>query len=139
MHNHILTQAYTMLHSPMYTQPYTHPCIHNHTLTHICTTTHAQSLHSPMYTPSLHSPMYAQSYAHPCIQTRKPTKPMTIVNTLLLQTGEAFQLTDFCYKQLTPLTMEEKNKICTRQTGSSSHTHMLSMLLKMACSQKNTR
>ena len=113
MHNHILTHAihydtlthvHTTIHSHMYTEPYTHPYMHNHT--HPCTQNH----YSPMYAQSLHSPMYAQSYAHPCIQTHKPTKPMTIVNMLLLQTGEAFQLTDFCYKQLTPLTMEEKIK-----------------------------
>lgn len=130
-----------MIHSPMYTQPYTHTCTPNHTLTHICTTihthvhkiitlTHVCTIITLTYVRTIiRSPMYTNTQTN---QTDDNCKHATAAN------GWSVSVNWFLLQTTHSAHDGRKNKICTRQTGSSSHTHTLSMLLKMACSQKNT-
>lgn len=93
-------------------------------LTHVCTIitlTYVRTI--------IRSPMYTNTQTN---QTDDNCKHATAAN------GWSVSVNWFLLQTTHSAHDGRKNKICTRQTGSSSHTHTLSMLLKMACSQKNT-
>lgn len=141
-HNHTLIHVYTIIfthirttiHSPMYTEPYTHPYMHNHILTHvhtIITLTPVCTIITLTYVRTIiRSPMDTNMQTN---QTDDNCKHATAAN------GWSVSVNWFLLQTTHSAHDGRKKKICTRQTGSSLHGHTLSMLLKMACSQKKEK